>query len=347
MAVRLFNQYFSLREVWKLRSSLIKPPLRVGKMYNFLLNYLSQKFRRTRAWGYPPFIMVEPTSRCNMDCPMCFVRDLKDKYQPGDLTLSNFNKIIADLGPATITLALWGYGEPLLNKHIAEMIAIAKRYGIFTSVSSNCYSLSKDKAEALIDSGLDYLIASVDGASEETYARYRSPGKFQRVIDNMRYMCRRKKELGKSNPFVEWQFIVMKGNEHEIGKARDLALSIGVDKFSLKKAWIMEWDNPADYLPSHPKYHLQIYKGKLDDNPCSRPWNAPMITWKGDVMVCCADFSYGHRMGNMFEEGTFAKIWNNDKFRFFRKQVSRNINSIDICRKCAAKNFKDGFLPLE
>jgi radical SAM protein with 4Fe4S-binding SPASM domain len=282
-----------------------------------------------------------------MDCPICFVHKDRNKYPPGDLSFDNFKKIIDEIGPTLLTLALWGYGEPLLNSNLPAMIQYAKQYDIFTAVSTNCYAMNEDTAHALVYAGLDYLIASIDGASEETFAKYRSPGKFRKAFDNLSHLCHKKRADNRKNPFVEWQFIVMKGNEHEIDKVKELAAAIGVDKLSFKKVWMRDKSNLKNFLPSDERYHLNIYKKGLDRSPCSRPWNTPLITWRGDMTVCCADFGLEHIMGNVFGKTRFREIWNNHKFRALRKQVIKNINSIGICRGCAAKNFTDGFLPLE
>jgi len=344
LTIRVFNQRFSFGELWKLRSGLYRSLLHPLKGANFILIALSRLLKRTRARGFPPFLMIEPTSRCDMACPMCFVRRNRERYALGDMTFANFRKVMDEVGPSLITLALWGYGEPLLNESLPGMIVYARRMGVFTSVTTNALSLTEEKADALIESGLDYLIVSLDGATEDTYAMYRSPGKFARVVENISVLTKRKKGKGRSNPFVNLQFIVMKGNEHEIGMVKKLARDLGVDKLSLKKAWVFTKEEEERILPSDPKFHLGIYGGELDGSICSRPWNTPLITWKGDVLVCCADFSYAHVMGNVFHEGGFRSVWNNEKYRAFRRQVIEDITKIGICRKCAAKNYADGFV---
>ena len=345
MAIRLFNQRFSPGEIRRLGPSFLRPAIRPLKALNFAGVWLSQRLHRTRAWGFPPFIMIEPTSRCDMSCPMCFVRDNKDSYPLGEMSFAHYRRILDEMGPRLITLALWGYGEPLLNRSLPEMISYARRKGIFTAVTTNGLSLDEEKADSLIDSALDYLIFSVDGASEETYALYRSRGKFATVTDNIARLARRKRERRSVRPFVNLQFIVMRGNEHEIPRIRELARELRVDKLSLKKAWVFTKEEEERIVPRDPRYRLSIYSGVLDTSPCSRPWNTPFITWKGDVLVCCADFSYAHVMGNVFEEGGFGKVWNNDGFRAFRKAILEDITRIDICRRCGAKNFADGFTP--
>jgi len=347
MSIKLFNQRFSINELWKMKWSLMRPPLHLGKDYNFSLNRLSQFLRSTHAWGLPPFLMIEPTSRCDMACPICFVRDRKGKYPTGDMPLEQYKQIMDEVGGTLITLALWGYGEPLLNRNLPQMISYAREMGVFTTVSTNAFSLDEEIADALIDSRLDYCIVSVDGASEETYAMYRSPGKFARVVENIATLTKRKRARRSVTPFVNIQFIVMRGNEHEIPAMRKLAHELGADKLSLKKAWVFTKEEERTVLPSDPVYHLKIYSRELDRGICTRPWNTPFITWKGDVLVCCADFGCCALMGNVFGNGGFGAVWNSHRFRSFRVAMIKDINKIDICRRCGAKNYKDGFVPLE
>ncbi len=344
MPIRIFNQGFSCSELRRLKAGLVRPALRPPKIWNFLLAYLSRIARRPSAAGLPPFLMLEPSSRCDMACPMCPFLIHQEKRSRVDMSIADYRRLMDEIGPSLLTLSLWGWGEPLLNEQLPEMIQHARRHHVFVSVSTNALSMDRECARKLIASGLDYVILSVDGATEGTYSKYRGRGRFDKVLDNIRTLQEEKMRLGVSHPFTNLQFIVMRENEHEIPLVRKLAGELGVDKLSLKKVGLIEEADREKLLPRDARYVHRIYKGDLDESPCSRPWNTPFITAAGDVIVCCGDIRYVHNFGNVFRKGSFKEIWNGPEFRSFRRAVANNISRIEICRGCPAKNFEDGFV---
>ena len=88
--------------------------------------------------------------------------------------------------------------------------------------------------ESLIRSRLDTLIVSIDGTTQDVYEVYRVGGRLDRVFENIGRIVEKKKELGYKTPFIEWQFIVVRQNEHQIADARNLAREIGVDNIVFK-----------------------------------------------------------------------------------------------------------------
>lgn len=346
MTIRVFNQRFSFGELWKLRSGLYRSLLHPSKAWNFLAVYLSRVACRTNVAGLPPFLMLEPSSRCNMACPMCpFLVHQKKRGNTADMPFKDYRCLMDELGPKLLTVSLWGWGEPLLHEKLPEMIRYARSYGVFVSVSTNAYSMDRKWAGELIDSGLDYIILSVDGATKETYSKYRGKGKFDRVIRNIRTLIEEKRRRRVLHPFTNLQFIVMRENEHEIPMIRKLARDLEIDKLSLKKVGLIDEADREITLPRDERYVHTIYKlDCLDSKPCSRPWNTPLVTSAGDVIVCCGDIKYTHNFGNVFDGGSFREIWNSTQFRAFRAKVIENINQLAVCRRCPAKSFEDGFV---
>lgn len=136
-----------------------------------------------------------------------------------------------------ISIDLFNWGEPLFNKQVYDMIRHAYKHHIITSVSTNFNYFSEKSAEALISSGLDFLILSIDGASQETYEQYRVGGDFQKVIQNIKILVDRKRKLGKKTPFICWQFLVMRHNEHEVEIAKKLSQDLRVDSITIDHAY--------------------------------------------------------------------------------------------------------------
>ncbi len=122
-------------------------------------------------------IYIEPTNRCNLNCLICIRNSWNEPN--GDMDWSVYQKLIADLKafPEAKTIAFAGLGEPLLHPKLPEMIRLAHEQGLRTEVTSNAMLLTPAMALQLIDSGLDQLSVSIDGASSDTYEKH-SPGLF-------------------------------------------------------------------------------------------------------------------------------------------------------------------------
>src|SRR5262245_35074833 len=178
----------------------------------------------------PRTITIDPLARCNLSCPLCPTgRGHRTSAGRGILSLALYCKILDQL-PKLRTLLLFNWGEPLMHPQIDELIAIAARRGIAVHAHSNL-SLKKDDEffERLIDSGLHSLWASLDGASEETYTRYRVGGDFALALANLERLARIKQRLGSKTPQIVWKFIVHRHNAHEVETARQMARELGVE----------------------------------------------------------------------------------------------------------------------
>jgi len=254
MKIRFLNQRFTLSEIWKLRLLIRKILFSPKKIVNALLVCISKVLKAPKVLGAPLVLMVEISSRCDMACPMCPVILNKTKRSTGVMPFDTFRKIVDEVGARVLALALWNYGEPLLNPDMCAMIAYARKNSLVTVVSTNCLALDEDKIRQLLDSGLDYLIVSFDGATEETYELFRGKGNFNKVLANLRLLMKIKKECAQLLPFVELQYIVMKDNADEINDIKILARSLGVDKLSLKKFTYVGGNEALPFLVSQEEY---------------------------------------------------------------------------------------------
>lgn len=343
MKIRILNQRFSIGQLWQLRGSFLPVLLSTKKIANFLRVIYSQRRKQASVAGKPFVLMLEPSGNCNLECPMCptIMNDgkfLEMRSGFGDLDVNVYKKFVDDLGDTAIFMGFWNFGEPLLNKNIFEMIEYAKERNIVCAMSSNCTGLNKANSEKMIDAHLDFLIASVDGATEGTYSKYRGKGFFDRVISNIETLISLKKERNSLHPFVELQFIVMKDNEHEIPLIREIADGLGVNKLSLKKFTYVGEDT-ADFLPSNEAYILGKYKGEKQPSFCTRPWQSTILNWDGKILPCCGDLNFETELGRQTEESNFNEVWNGGLYTNFREKIVKDISSIKMCRTCPSNSF--------
>ena len=147
-----------------------------------------------------------------------------------------FTKVVDQIKSSCMWLTLYSWGEPFLNRRIHEYIEYAHNKNIATIISSNLNKpLTPKIAEQVIKSGLDVMIVSLDGVTQDVYEVYRVNGYLNHVLANLHLLDDMKRELGSKTPYIEWQFIVMKQNEHQLDEAKVLASELGVDSLVFKK----------------------------------------------------------------------------------------------------------------
>jgi radical SAM protein with 4Fe4S-binding SPASM domain len=313
-----------------------------------VLNYLKLRFgyhlslltKRPRQFGMPLSMSVEPTTSCNLRCPQC-PSGLREFSRPtGMLQSGMFERIINQVHKHLHSLTFYFQGEPFLNPDFLDMVAFANARNIYTMTSTNGHFLNKETSRRTIQSGLDKLIISIDGTSEDTYKEYRVGGSLAKVLDGTREILRQKRTLKSKTPHVVWQFIVFSHNEHEIGSVKELAREIGVDEIKIKTAQIYDTENGGELIPEDEKYSRYAISGKnlkiKNDlhNECWRMWQGCVVTWDGKVVPCCFDKDAHYKVGDL-SSGDFRQIWNSAAYNSFRQSVLKGRKDIDICKNCS------------
>jgi radical SAM protein with 4Fe4S-binding SPASM domain len=302
--------------------------------------YLSKWTGRPFHWGLPISISIEPTTSCNLRCPEC-PSGLRSFTRPtGMLQETLFKKAIDELHNKLLYLIFYFQGEPYLNPKFLELVKYASEKGLYTATSTNAHYLTDENARKTIESGLDRLIISIDGTTQETYQSYRIGGKLDKVLEGARNVIRWKKELKSKTPHIIFQFLVVKTNEHQIGELKALAKEMGVDEVGLKTAQIYDYKDGNPLIPSLEEYSR--YAKQADGsysiknqllNHCWKLWHSCVITWDGIVVPCCFDKDAEYRMGNL-NETTFSGLWNSLLYKAFRASVLKSRDEIEMCKNC-------------
>lgn len=324
-----FLKKFTLRRAWN--------GFKVFSSY-----HLSKWTKKSIQWGYPISISFEPTTSCNLRCPEC-PSGLRAFTRPtGMLKKDFFTETIDQLHKELTYLVFYFQGEPYLNPDFLEMVKYASSKKIYTATSTNAHYLNDAAAKRTIESGLDRLIISIDGTTQETYQQYRVGGNLNKVLEGAKNIIKWKKELKSKTPFIIFQFLVVRHNEHQIEEVKKLAREIGVDQVRLKTAQVYDYEkDPNNLIPHNSKYsrYKKDKKGKMkfngnNANHCWRLWHDPVITWDGTVVPCCFDKDAQHKLGSLKEQ-SFKQLWNNKNYQHFRSQVLQSRKNIDICANCS------------
>jgi MoaA/NifB/PqqE/SkfB family radical SAM enzyme len=326
-AIGMALENFRRRREWFLEGASPR------QMSNVLLAGMHFAARREFVRSWPVLVKIDISPVCNLRCTYCvhaspgedeaLQQQVFRKHQR--MTVEQFEGIAGEISGRSAAVALYYIGDPLMHPELAEMGAAAKRFGLNSHVSTNfSFKLSDDQLAALVSSGLSHLTVCVDGMDQGLYERTRVGGDIGRVLDNLERVLTIRRELGRTHPKVEIQYIKYQHNLGEIEEAERWAADRGVDQFTAY------WGNLYNYADISPdRYEVTGPKSRGKLPLCAWPHFAMQVKWDGEVIPCCY-----HRVaeqyrpdgdarpvGNVFETSV-SEVWNSPAYRNLRRLVS-------------------------
>lgn len=308
-------------------------------------SYFISIFGYQKSSGLSPyFISVEASNYCNLHCPECPVGTRTDKsFENKNFDLISFKNLIDTNKQTLLHVILYFQGEPFLNKNLLKLVEYAHKSHIFTSTSTNGQLLSKKNAKDIVLSGLDKLIISIDGTTQEVYEKYRMGGSLEKALNGIRELVYWKEQLKCVTPLLEIQFIVFKTNEHQMEEIKQLAKELKVDRLKFKTAQLYDFEHGNALLTSLKKYARYkkskngnyVIKSKLQ-NHCQRLWTGGVVNAKGEVLPCCFDKKSEFSFGNINDK-SLAECWAGQKASDFREAILQNRKQFEMCRNCTSK----------
>ncbi|MFC1571221.1 radical SAM/SPASM domain-containing protein [Candidatus Margulisiibacteriota bacterium] len=318
--------------------------LTIKKLINLILTEYFYFKKQIFLKSYPYELIIDPTNACQLKCPICYTGRNKSGREKGVMKFSPFKEIIDELSPYALHVFLHNWGEPFLHKEILKFIHYAHNANLATTISSNLsFPLKNNQIEEIIDSGLDTLVISADGITPGVYGEYRIGGNFEQVLANIKLLAQKKREKKSKTPHLEWQFLVMRHNEHQIAKVEKFAKGLGINSVVLGNICFLH--NETDlkiiekWLPTNKSFVNKKWHDKCDNliKGCWWLWRAVVINWDGRVTPCCyldnstSDFASFNR--------PFKDIWNNSYYTsarnlFTKRKINSTINT--ICNNCNA-----------
>jgi MoaA/NifB/PqqE/SkfB family radical SAM enzyme len=332
----------------------------IERLHNFIRAEIAMRCRSSTLKSFPYLLKVEPTNICNLKCPLCpqitGYCQVKSPEPPkyGTLPFNIYTKVVDELQQFIFCVLLYGQGEPFLSKDIFNMIRYASERNIGTMISTN-FNISRPHfADEIVSSGLEYLEVSLDGADQKAYAEFRVGGDFSLVYENITRVIESKKRLKSTTPFIEWKFIVMKHNEHQISLARRMAQELGVDYLTFTPVSNIDPsrnDLLNKWVAANPKYRQYNIEEGTDSRTVSRkrvcPWlyRCAAVNCDGSVSPCCYYPNFPQARFGDLKQNVFQNIWNDTYYIRAREATTgtaiRAIGEKDgICYACRSSEIK-------
>lgn len=345
-----------------------------NQKYFNLLKALRARHEGSLSVDAQPFdVTVNASTGCNLSCPYCEVGK-GDLLRPaGLMSQQHHDTIMAPLLDTLFIARYFGTGESLLNPRLPEMIGLSRNAGVYSVISTNLsLKLNDAYIDRLIDSGLTMLSVACDGASRETYEKYRVGGDFDLVMNNMKRFIARKHERGLQYPLIEWRFLVFSHNEHEVETARDMARDIGVDIVDFYfgvtpkseerqvngvakainrqlnpatsgpaiDAALRRKDTPFRNLPTPNTAAGSPVLSHQPGGKCDWLYFAAYLYPKGEVAPCCHPGAPEQDMG--IAQHGMENVWNSDDYQNARAYVQDSTHSCKaLCVTCPMPKSKD------
>ncbi len=238
----------------------------------------------------PSRMFIECTAACNISCAQaCCAPEtgITRTRQSGMLDFELFRRVVDEAAPTLGRIDFFNYGEAFLHKRAIEMCEYFKTSypHIYLYTSTNGLAFSEPQARRIAHSGIDEVTFSIDGATKESYAKYRQRGQLDVALANLGAMIDEKRRCGLDLPFLNWRYILFTWNDSdvEMNLARRMAADLGVDRL----CWEIT-DHPEDsysrrFVPGSPDF--DTIRGEIWDH--DNLGNAiPGATPKARIDVC-------------------------------------------------------------
>jgi len=292
----------------------------------------------------PLQIKVSLTNICNFKCLMCYNPKLKGRR--GYIQDRLVEKIIQECAREGINrISLGGTGEPLLHPRAVDYIALAKSAGLWVSTTTNATFLTRDKADALLEAGLDRLGLSIYSSNPREHNQYTGTETFNQVSENIKYFLERWAQTGRRTK-VLLRFLAIPGvNDYQayLRYWKPITDRVGLD-LAVKEP--INWAGQIDlygrggwlgFSLERPESGASLVRrGKV---PCPHLRYYLHVVHTGRVLPCCNIFEPEEAeelvFGDLNRE-TITSIWRSDRYLAFKEDLYHlRAEEYLPCRSCS------------
>lgn len=305
-----------------------------GIKWSFLCKYIE----------YPPFIVIDPIVKCNLDCPLCSIPPRLLPNYGSRLSLGDFKNILDNVKNVTNKILFCHAGEPFLNAKLLDMVKAVNDAHLISLIGTNGTLLNSKNIQKIFDSGLDYLQISFDGFSKESYEKYRVGADFNKALLGVTELAKKKKNQRRRKPFIEVTFLINAYNDHEVNAAKKYFTDLGI-RFK-PKGINLNTHRRKDGKSNHDLAHWVAFNHKYslfkkDENgniihiehfrekceTCQKP----VINCDGEILLCCHDIFKTVKLGNI-RDYEFKEFWMDKRYRNLREMGSQR--KLPLCKEC-------------
>ena len=321
----------------------------ISRLLNLLKSEKDRILHRSIVNSMPFFLKIETTGLCNLKCRWCTgsrKERSRDERSAGRMTFEQFRSILDQTGRYLFRINLYGFGEPLIFPETFAMVREASSRNIGVVISSNMNVGSPSLTTDLLDCGLELLIFSCHGTTDETVKKFMGfSADIHRALENVADLVRERKRKRSRFPIIQWQYCVTGFNEHQMEEAAEIAEKLGIDAIRFIKPWFPPNAEDEWYSTLFPLRSIE--SSDYRRRSCSWPYRGAYISWDGGMLPCCREELYPENdFGNVLSE-EFQNIWNGSRYRESRKLINAPDSFQPRCRTICSTCSVLGFKPAE
>lgn len=310
----------------------------------------------------PVVYNIETTNACNMRCEMC-PRTTKMTRPIETMKLATFQNIVSQLKPHSKekwteweafvareygiprdamsenhfflyiipkVIQLHGYGDPLLDKSMAEYVKLLKTKGFFSYFSCNPANIDIDKTVQMFENGLDYIKYSIESVDDARHKEIRgSASNFTESYKKILHLLDVKKKSGFKTTIIITMLDLNKSwQQEEFDKLRQAFA--GLDVYIYLKSEDQQWYR-KDFHGTKSVHWSEI---------CQHPWMSMTIKSNGEAAMCMEDYNNEIVLGNVLKE-SLSDIWNGAKYEKFRHDQFDLTKGLKCTEECDMKLVGD------
>ena len=276
------------------------------KFANLVRAKLEQHTRTLKPKSMPYRAAVDVVNTCNLKCPLCPTGQRRFGRDVQLMPVEHLDGLLEEFGDYLYMLDFFNWGEPLLHPQIGEFVERVHKRKIFTRISSNLsHSKRRDQIEAVCDAGLDYMLLSIDGATQDVYEKYRKGGNLELVLENIAHIIDYKRRHRLQTPVLEWRFLRFDFNQHQAEATRSLAKKAGVDIFTIENGFIPSAVADRQDEPE--------YRWALQQKTCAMLYKFVLLHPDGGLAPCCTMIDKRDDFHDI-KSGSLREAWTNERY---------------------------------
>lgn len=316
-----------------------------GRAANLLHALLDDTGLHEEHIAFPRSMLLQMSDACNLDCVYC-ARQVHDRVKNGLMSYEILEKHVGPYLHLADMVQLYGTGEPMLHPQFVKMVELCKSKGAQVMTTSNATLITPERADRLVEIGLDLMLVSMDGCTPDTFAKLRGGADLEKIKANVQLLNAAKRKYGVERPMLELACVVSRTNVHQLCGMVRLARELGCLTIRFYNVVIHRPEHAHEDVSGTWRFRWGMHRAKrlaerygmgfvyTYQNPfpeerrvlhppgqgvpkrCVYSIHSPIVSKTGEVYPCClSHYSYG-KLG---QDGTLWEILNSERAREFRR----------------------------